>query len=50
MIELRIARLSNREAERECGFVLDRVNRALESAWERPWRRFTGTANRRRVA
>ena len=37
--ELRIVRLSSRETERDTNFVLERVHRALESAWERPWRR-----------
>jgi predicted CopG family antitoxin len=48
--ELRIGRLSNRDNERDANFILERVHRALESAWERPWRRFTMTANRRKIA
>jgi predicted CopG family antitoxin len=48
--EMRIARLSSRDTERDANFVLERVHRALESAWERPWRRFTMTTNRRKVA
>jgi len=48
--ELRIARLSSRDTERDSNFLLERVHRALESAWERPWRRFTTTTNRRKIA
>ena len=48
--ELRIARLSSRDMERDANFVRDRVHRALESAWERPWRRFTVTTHRRKIA
>ena len=48
--ELRIARLSSRDTERDSNFVLERVHRALEAAWERPWRRFTATTSRRKIA
>jgi hypothetical protein len=48
--ENRISRLWTRDKDRDCNFIVEHVHRALEAAWERPWRRITGGQPLRKIA
>ena len=49
--EMRIDRLWTGDKARDCNFVLERIHRSLEAAWERPARRLAlAAANQRNIA
>ena len=45
--EARISKLWTRDKDRDCNFILEHVHRALEAAWERPWRHLSAVPSRK---